>query len=186
MASARVASRYIKSLMVLAEEKKVLDDVHSDMQLFDKICQDNRDFVMMLRSPMVRHEIKRSILHKLFSGKVNKITLAMIEIITHKNREALLPQIAGDFHEAYNTYKGVGRASVITTIPMDKAMRETIEAMARKLSGKQKVEVDESVDKELIGGFVLHVGDQQIDASVRGKLRALRTKFKEDYYVKQA
>ncbi len=185
MADSRVAGRYIKSLLGLAVEMGAVEDVHRDMLLFSRLCNQNRAFAVMLRSPVIRHEKKRAILEKIFTGKVHKLTLGMIDIITRKNREPLLPAIAGEFHNAYNEYKGIGQAFITTTIPMDKELRGIIEGIVKKLSDKKQVELNEKVDKELIGGFVLNVGDQQIDASIRSKLRMLQLKFHENYYVKE-
>ncbi len=184
MADLRVASRYIKSLLGLAVERSVLEQVHQDMIFFSKVCNENRGFVSMLRSPVIRHEKKSAILKKIFSGKVDSLTMAFIDIITRKNREPILPAIAGEFHNAYNEHKGIGQAAITTTLPMDADLRKTIEAIVRKLSDKKQVEIKETVDKELIGGFILNVGDRQIDASIKSKLRALDLKFKENYFVK--
>ena len=57
--------------------------------------------------------------------------------------------------------------------------------MAKKLSEMSAVELEEKVDKDLIGGFVLNVGDKQIDASIKSKLKALKVKFSENPYVKE-
>jgi F-type H+-transporting ATPase subunit delta len=184
MADSRVAARYVKSLLGLAVETGVEEAVHKDMLLFSDLCNKNRAFTIMLRSPVIRHEKKRAILEKIFSGKVNKLTMAIIDIITRKNREPILPLIAGEFHNAYNEYKGIGKATVTTTVPMDKELRASIETVVKKLSDKKQVEIDEKVDKELIGGFVLNVGDQQIDASIKHKLKILSLKFNENYYIK--
>ena len=116
---------------------------------------------------------------------MNKLTLGFIEIITRKNREPLLVLIANEFHNAYNVYKGIGKASVTTTIPMDDELRAEIVGIVKKLSEKKSVEIDEKVDKEMIGGFILNVGDRQIDASIRSKLKALKLKFTENPYLKQ-
>ncbi|MFM8741806.1 MAG: F0F1 ATP synthase subunit delta, partial [Cytophagales bacterium] len=62
MAQSRVASRYVKSLLSLAEEQKVLDQVHADMQLLDSVCKSSRDFALMLKSPIIKHDKKRDIL----------------------------------------------------------------------------------------------------------------------------
>jgi F-type H+-transporting ATPase subunit delta len=185
MADIRVASRYVKSLLGLAVEQGVLEQVDKDMQLFSKVCIENRAFAVMLKSPVIRHDKKKDILEKLFQGKVNKLTMSILQIITQKNREPLLPAIAKEFHNAYNIYKNVGKASIITAIPLDAKLRAEIEAIAKKLSDKNQVEIDERVDKNLIGGFILNVGDKQIDASIKTKLRALKTKFSENPYVKQ-
>ena len=185
MADLRVASRYVKSLLGLAVEKNVVEAVHQDMLLFTKVCRENRAFTIMLKSPVIRHEKKRDILEKLFSGKMNALSLAIIDILTRKNREPLLPSIASEFHNAYNEYKGIGAAKITTTVPMDKELREVVESIVKKLSDRKAVEIDEKVDKDLIGGFILNVGDRQIDASIKSKLRALSLKFNENYYIKE-
>ena len=185
MADIRVASRYVKSLLSLAVEKNVVEAVHADMLLFSKVVAENRDFAVMLRSPVIRHEKKRAVLEKIFASKVNPLTMAIIDILTRKNREPLLPAIAMEFHNAYNEYKGIGKAYITTTFPMDKELREQIEQIVKKLSDKKHVELVEKVDKDLVGGFVLNVGDRQIDASIKSKLKTLSMKFNENYYVKE-
>ena len=186
MADQRVAARYVKSLLGLAVERGVLDDVHRDMQLFARTCKENRNFVAMLRSPVIRHENKRAILKKIFTGKVNDLTMAIISIVTQKNREPILPAIAEEFHNAYNVYKGIGKAHLTTTVPPDKELLEIMQGIARKLANKDTIELKTDVDANLIGGFVLHVGDRQIDASIRSKLRTLDLKFEENYFVKKS
>ena len=185
MADARVASRYVKSLLGLAVEQDVLEAVNTDMQFFDRVCHSNRDFVLMLKSPIIRHEKKKEILNKLFSGKVHPLTMSIIEILTKKNREPLLPSIATEFHNAYNVYKGIGKASVISTVPLDAELRSELVALVKKLSDKTQVELEEKVDKDLIGGFILNVGDRQIDASIKNKLKNLKNKFSENPFIKQ-
>jgi ATP synthase, F1 delta subunit len=162
MADARVASRYVKSLLGLAVEKGVLEPVNNDMKMFDRICTSNRDLVSMLRSPIIRHEKKRDILEKIFKGKVNSLTFDIIDILTRKNREPLLPAIAKEFHVAYNEYKGIGKATVTTTVPMDAALRSEIESIVKQLSHRDQIELVEKVDANLLGGFVLNVDDRQI------------------------
>ena len=180
-----VASRYVKSLLGSAVEKGALDQVHADMQLFTKVCEESRDFMLMLRSPVIKHDDKNKVLKKLFQGKVNALTLAIFDIITRKNREPLLPEIASTFHSAYNSYKGIGEATVTTAVPMDKELRNEIEAIARKISDKTQLELLERVEPDMIGGFVLKVGDQQVDASLKNKLNALKIKFSKNPYIKE-
>ncbi len=185
MADLRVASRYVKSLLGLAVEQGVLEAVHKDMLLFSKVCRESSAFRIMLKSPVIRHEKKRDILEEIFTGKVNELTMAIIDILTRKNREPLLPSIANGFHNAYNEYNGIGKASITTAIPMDKQLKAEIEAIVKQLSDRKLVEIDEIVDKELIGGFILNMGDRQIDASIRSKLKSLQLKFSENPYAKE-
>jgi F-type H+-transporting ATPase subunit delta len=185
MADLRVASRYVKSLLDLAVEQGALEDVHRDMQLFAKVCESNRDFALMLKSPVIRHDKKKDILDRLFKGKVHKLTMAIFNIITSKNREPLLPAIAKEFHNAYNNYKNIGKASITSAVALDEKLRKEILQIVQKISERKEVELTEKVDPSLIGGFVLNVGDKQIDASIKNKIRSLKVKFAENPYVKE-
>ncbi len=184
MSEIRVASRYAKSLLELAAEQKVLDQVHDDMLQFSKVCDENRDFYLVLRNPIINHDKKRAILGKVFKG-ANKLTLAIFDIITRKNREAYLPAIAKEFHNKYNAYKGIEEATVTTAIQLDASLRKEMEAMVKKVSNLDKVELTEKIDEDIIGGYVLTVGDQQIDDSLRTKLKALNLKFSQNPYIKE-
>lgn len=185
MTSQRVASRYVKSLLGLAVEQQALDEVNRDMQMFDNLCDSNREFLVMLRSPIIKHERKRDILEKIFKGKVHNLTWAILDIITRKNREPLLPAIANDFHRAYNEYHGIGEASVSSAVAIDPTLRNEIEAIVRKLSRREKIELNEKVEPALIGGFVINVGDRRIDASVVGQLKSLKLKLSYNPYIKE-
>jgi F-type H+-transporting ATPase subunit delta len=185
MAETRVASRYVKSLLDLAVEQKALEAVHNDMLLFSKVAEENRMFRLMLSNPVIKHDKKRDILEKLFKGKVHPLTSAIFDIITKKNREAILVDIAREFHNAYNVYKGIGKAVVTTPAPISAELRKEFEQMVRNLSNKKDVELIEKIDADMIGGFVLSVGDRQVDASMRNKLNALKVKFSYNPYIKE-
>lgn len=184
MTEARVASRYVKSLLSLAVEQGVLEEVYHDMRMFASICQENRDFMLMLKSPIISHERKRGILGKIFDAKVNKLTMAIFDILTKKNREPLLPAIAHEFHHAYNVFKGIGEASITTAVPLDSALRAEFEAVVKNISQREQVELVEKIDQDMIGGFVLNVGDKQIDASIKNKLKLLKVKLSHNPYIK--
>jgi len=185
MVDSRAASRYVKSLLGLAVEKNALEPVHHDMLLFSTVCEENRSFELMLRNPLIKHAKKREILERVFAGKVHPLTMAVFDILTRKNREPLLPGIAKEFHNAYNVYKGIGKAFITTAVPLDAQLRTEFENIVKRLVEKGQVELTEKVDQTMIGGFVLNVGDRQIDASIKNKLKALKVKFSHNPYIKE-
>ncbi len=185
MTDSRAASRYVKSLLGLAIEQKALEQVHNDMLLFSKVVESSRELKLVLRNPIIKHDMKKAILEKLFKGKVHSLTMAIFDILTRKNREPLLPAIASGFHHAYNEYKGVGEATVTTAIPLDPSLRKQIEKLVKQYSEKKEVELVEKVDPDMIGGFVLDIGDRQVDASIRNKLKALKLQFSQNPYIKE-
>jgi F-type H+-transporting ATPase subunit delta len=182
MSDYRVASRYAKSIIDLASEKGILEEVHNDMLLFSRTCKASREFVLVLKNPIINHAKKLSVLKALFGGKVNDLSMAIFEITTRKNREAILPSMASSFHDQYNKMKNVEVANITTAIPLEANYRTEIENYLKKNSGKT-VEIVEKVDADLIGGYILRVEDKQIDNSVKAKLQELKKKFSDNPYI---
>lgn len=182
MSEFRVASRYAKSLIELANEKGILEEVHNDMQLFSKVVSQNRDFQLLLQNPVVKPDKKLAILNGVFKGKVQELTLAFFSIVARKQRESHLEFIAASFEEQYNTIKGIVKAQVTSALPLTANLREQLVGKLAAEYG-QKIQLQEIIDPSLIGGFVLKVGDKQIDSSVKNSLRKLRNEFKDNPYI---
>jgi F-type H+-transporting ATPase subunit delta len=182
MHESRVASRYAKALLDLSKEKGVLEEVEKDMELFNKICHENPLFVRVMSNPIIPHDKKQAILNKLLKGKVNKMTLLIFGIISQKNRESYLFHIAKEFITQYKEYKGIETAEVTTTFPLTDAQKTTFINIIGGLKGK-KVDLQEKRDESIIGGYILKVGDRQIDESIKFKLQRLKSKFKDNPYI---
>ncbi|WP_159470722.1 ATP synthase F1 subunit delta [Dyadobacter sp. 3J3] len=171
-----VAARYAKSLIELAKEKNVVEAVYSDMKLFLDTAQQNRGLMLALKSPVVRHEKKLAILKAIFFERVNPVSYSIFTIITKKNRESILDAIAEEFITAYDEYRGIQKATVITTTPLTEELRKQFNKIVADATGKT-VELEEKVDPALIGGYLLRVNDRQIDASLRSRLNELKLEF---------
>lgn len=183
MQDTMVAVRYAKSVLTLAIEQNQLEEVNKDMILFSTVSSENPEFVRILKSPVIGHDKKKSILNSIFSGKVGKITLLFIDLLAKKGREEYLPQIADAFIKQYKVLKGIQVAEVVTAAEISTSQKEQLHSIIKKLSGKTIVELKEKIDHSLIGGFVLKVGDQQIDQTIKGKIANLKNKFKENPYI---
>lgn len=185
MSELRVASRYAKSLLDLAEEQGTLEQVKEDMDLFNKTLTESRDLRLLLRNPIVKHDKKLAILRAVFGGKVSDLTEKFFTIITQKNRESALEYIGSEFLNQYNVLRGVQTAEVTTATPLNAITRLQVMNLVREQTGLQQVTLNEQVDPALIGGFVLRVGDRLIDDSVSYRLRKLRTEFSKNPYQSQ-
>jgi F-type H+-transporting ATPase subunit delta len=176
MSIATVASRYAKSLIELAKEKNVVDEVYKDMLLFSKTADENSILMKVLGSPVVRHEKKLGILKGLFQEKVNPVSFSIFNIITRKNREAILDSIADEFVTLYDEYKGIQKATVVSTTALTPEARQTFIQSLEAATGK-KIALEEKVDESLVGGYILRIGDKQVDASLKSQLNALKIKL---------
>lgn len=183
MSDTRVASRYAKSLMELAIEKDALEEIYKDMQLFSETCQSSHDFRLMLKNPIIGHDKKKVILYKIFQGKVHESTLAIFDVITRKNRESILCAISNEFISLYRQHHSIDKVVVTTSVPLTPDLREKMIRKIKERTGN-KVSLTEKVDPDLIGGYILQIGDRMMDNSVRSKLKALEYEFTDESYVK--
>ncbi|TAE31951.1 MAG: ATP synthase F1 subunit delta [Cytophagales bacterium] len=177
MAVASVAFRYAKSLLDLAQEKGITEEVHRDMLFFKTTVDQSRPLLLMLKNPVVRSSKKDAVLNAIFKGKINPMTSAFIDIIARKNRESIIDEIAAEYIRLYDEKKGIERATVITTTPLTDELRAKFKAMVMKKTGSQLVDLTEKVNPKIIGGYILQLGDQQVDASVKSQLSALKLQF---------
>jgi F-type H+-transporting ATPase subunit delta len=182
MSDIRVASRYAKSLIELAEEKGVLEEVQADMQLLKSVISNNRDFELLLLNPVVKSDKKLNVLTQVFTGKVQPMTLLFFKIVAQKSRESVLLYIAKEFEKQYNELKGIQVVKITSATPLLLSDREVLISKLAAETGKT-IQLEETVDPTLIGGFVLRVGDKQIDSTVKNKLRRLKNNFKENPYI---
>lgn len=174
MSIARIAGRYAKSLLELAQETNKLDQVKSDMTAFGEAVQ-LRDFYTLLKSPIINTGKKRSIIKEIFGGKLDELTMSFLNIILTKGREAYLPEIAEAFEDQYKKLKGVTSVKLTTATQLSDELVQKIKAnLESSSSTDQSVEIETAVDPDLIGGFVFEFGDRLYDASVAHRLEVLR------------
>ena len=184
MQGTRVAARYAKSFIDLTLEQGVLEQAYADMKTILEVCTTNRDFVTFLKSPVVKTDNKQEVLKQVFEGKLNKVTDAYLHLITNKKREIFLPEIAAEFVNQYKEYKKILTAVITTASGLDDTLRAKIVEIV-KGGGNNDVVLEEKINKDIIGGFIIRVGDKQVDSSIQRKVNNLRRSFAENPYIKE-
>lgn len=180
MSEQRIASRYARSLLEIAQEKGCLEDVMKNMVNLKSLSESNKDFVLMLQTPIIPHLKKLSLLKKIFSSKVNDITLASFDLIARKGRERYLPEIAKEFIRRYNVSKGIVEAVFTTAIPLKDSLKSEIIDIVKNITKQKTVQLTEVIDENIVGGFILKTENQQIDDSISGRLNELKLKFNQN------
>lgn len=176
MSEITVAIRYAKSLIDLAGEQNALEAVNKDMEFFLQTLKANPQLAAVLSNPIIYHDKKVNILDGLFGGKVNKVTIAFFNLMINKGRAEILQPAAQEFINQYDVKKNIVKATVVSATPLSEANKKAIIADIEK-STKGSVKLNLKVDESLIGGFVITVGDKQIDTSIAGNLAKLKKEF---------
>lgn len=168
-----VASRYAKSLIDLATEKNQLDAVYADMNFVKSVCSSSKDFLLFLNSPIIKTDKKIDTIKSIFDSKVSAITIAFLSIIATKRRESVIPEIAESFIAQYKEQKNILTAVVVSANGLDAATKQQALNLV-KTQMNAEVELIEKTNPDIIGGFILKVGDKQVDKSVSRQLFNLK------------
>lgn len=173
MSAQRIAARYAKSLIDLAKDGQKLDQIKDDV-LGLKSAIDNRDFYLLLKSPIVPTAKKSAIVDQIFDGKVDNLTLEFMRIILRKGRESFLPEITESFLNQYRDLKQITRVSLTTATELSEQALNDIKAKLKEAGVVgEHLEVEHHIDESIIGGFVARIGDKLIDASVAYKMKEM-------------
>ena len=183
MPSPRIAARYAKSLMDLSIEQNQLEAVYTDMKWLQEVCKQNRDFVNMLRSPIIKADAKQKIVAAITDKSVSALTASFNKLVIAKGRERILPEIASAFIDAYKQHKGIHTLFLTTASPISDGTRQALVEQVKKTAGFQQVELHEKIDPALIGGFVLQVGDKLVDASIAYDLKNIAKQFESNDFI---
>lgn len=179
MSEIQVASRYAKSLIDLAAEQNDVEPVKKDIELFLDTCRANPELQAILRNPIIGLDKKANILEGIFADKLHKMILSFFKIVIRKGRSEILYATAKEFINQYNILKNVVKATVTSASPLSKENISQIEDVVKK-STKGEVILTAKVDPDLIGGFILKVGDKQFDTSISSKLNKLKKEFEHN------
>jgi F-type H+-transporting ATPase subunit delta len=168
--------------MSIANEIGALETILADMRLIAASCKGSRELMLALKSPIIKADKKLAILNAIFKSKVNSITSSYLELLVKKGRESLLLDVALEYIEAYNEKKGIIKAQLYTPVKVSEAIKSQFSKVVETKTGK-KVELEEYIKEDLIGGYVLRIGDMQVDSSVKTLLNTIKKSFSENQYI---
>ena len=172
MNDSKISVRYSRAIFQSALEKKLLDKIYQDMIFISEICKtpETKEF---LQSPIIVPSRKEAIFHKMLEGNVEKLTLSLIDLIVKNGRESFIPAITREFIHQTKIYKGITESTLTTAVKVDDKVIKQITDLVSDVF-KTRVELKENIDPEIVGGFILQIDDNYIDASVRNKLRKIK------------
>jgi len=175
MNSTKSASRYAKALLELAIEMNKIDRIAADMRAIVAAKEETAEFQLFLNSPLIQSDKKVSILNQLFDGS-DELSLSFIALITKNRREGILTEIAASFDEQLKEHQGIVPVTLVSTKKLDEATVNSILARVKPAVNGQ-IELTEKFDESLVGGFIVKIGNTQVDASISNQLKNLKQRL---------
>lgn len=177
MAERGAARRYAKSLLIVAEQLHLTESIETDLLTLKEVFQTDERFRNFFTSPLVPRGVKEDALDRSFAGRASPLLISFLRLLIRKRRFDIVPEIAEAFDDLADAYRGIVRIEVRSFGPLSEEARAKIEREVSRMLGNQKVESRVQVDRSLLGGLWVRLGDDLIDGSLAGRLKALRERL---------
>ena len=169
----KIYSRYAKSLIEISKEQDSLDKTIEDARLFREVLK-VKEFRNLLKNPVFKPGTKIKIFESIFKDKVSDIFYKFLILVIKKGRESLLPGIIDEILYQYKKMLHITDIFLTTAIPMPGDFLEKLKKHLLESSiTEEDVDITSKVDKNIIGGFIIKVEDNLLDASVKTKLKKI-------------
>lgn len=172
MNESRISVRYSKALFQSALDGNILDTINRDMVVIGEICT-LPEIKELLTNPVIRPAKKAETLKDILGKDINPLTLSFVDLVVKNGRERFFPSIARVFTHRTRKFKGVTESVLTTAVKVDPELKKKVSDLIEKLFDT-RVDLKENIDESIIGGFILKVEDNYVDASIRNKLRKIK------------
>jgi F-type H+-transporting ATPase subunit delta len=153
------------------------------MLFLESVCKSSKDFVNLLKSPVIKGDQKQKILDSVTSDRVGVITSSFNKLLVSKGREDVLPEIITAFIQQYKDYRGISIVKLTTAAPVSEELKNAILDKIRSDTQMKNIELITEVKESLIGGFVLETANELVDASIAFELNNVRKQFRNNDYI---
>ncbi len=168
-----IAMGYAQALFEVADENGVADEVEKDLESITGLLRTNKKFRDILYHPSIIKDAKKDIINKTIGPQCSKWVKNLLFILIDKRRERILDSLADMFKEVVGQVRGVTHIKVQTAFPLTDSRLSRLKENLEKLA-KKKVELETEINKDIIGGMVIRIGNKIIDGSVINHLKNLK------------
>jgi len=182
MSGSRAAIRYAKAILSFALEQNKEVQVNDDMLLIANTIDESEDLQLLLSSPIIKSQLKKAAIKEVFSSKITSLSIGLLDLLVDNKRLSILNEVAKKYTILFDALKGIEVAQVTTAIPLTEALNKQVLSKVKEITGKDAT-IENSINPDIIGGFILRIGDVQYDASIANKLQGLKRQFESESFI---
>jgi F-type H+-transporting ATPase subunit delta len=171
--TSKVYEPYAQALLSLGQSSNSLDALSGDISMIADTMAGSSELTEFLANPFILDDVKKNVIASMFGEQVNPMTLNFLKLLVDRRRAVCLPGICAEFQSLLRKLNQAVLAEVISTVELTDAQKQNISDRVKNMTNAQSVDLKTSIDPDLIGGVIIKVGSQVIDASLRGQLRRI-------------
>jgi F-type H+-transporting ATPase subunit delta len=175
---ASLAGRYASALFDLARDQRQIESVATSLDALAQALLDSKDFNELVTSPLVSREEAGKAFGALAPDLgLDPITANFLGVLARNGRKNELRNVIRAYRRLAAEHRGETTAEVITARPLNDDQLAALRQQLRARAGRD-VAIEAEVDPTILGGIVVKLGSQQVDASIRTKLNRLAQAMK--------
>jgi len=169
-----ISKTYGDALIEVAVEENKVDIFAEEIAGIETVLKDNPDFAKLINNPRISVEEKIGIVETVFKGQVSDELVGFMNMIVSKGRFAQIDEILQYFTDEVKKLKGIGVAYVTTPSELSDSQKKAVEQKLLDTTKLDTMEMHYSIDKSLIGGIKIRIGDRVVDSSVHTKIMSMQ------------
>ena len=169
----KIAEPYAEALLDLAKSNANLTEITNDMNIISQFLANSNDLKTFLNNPLITKEAKKNVVKDILSEQINAKSLTFLLLLVDRNRINVLDAIIQRFLELSCQEESIVIAKVTSSIQLSAQQQQKIAEQLKLLSNAKQIKLALKVEPQLIGGFIVEIGSQLIDTSIRGQLRQI-------------
>lgn len=170
------ASRYTRALFELAEKESRLAETDQALTHLKNLLETHPEILRLVANPTLSDEEKFELIRKILPKTIPELLTRFLKVLLEKKRFALLPAIQALFDDLFDKKRGIEEVEMISPVPLSAAFQEKLKAVLQKKLRSQ-IQLISKIDARLIGGFVLHFDDKEIDCSFRNRIHEIQQRL---------
>ena len=168
-----LATPYAEALLQITEARSESGTVADQCKQLLDVWNGSSDLRDAMVSPVLEPDAKKKALQAIVGDQVTPSLLNLLKVLADRQRLLAFDAVMLRYLELYREQQGITLAEVRSAQPLSEDQQAALSKKVQAMAGTDKVDIDLSVDPNLIGGFVVSLGSQVIDASLAGQVRRL-------------
>ncbi|MBE9126827.1 MULTISPECIES: ATP synthase F1 subunit delta [unclassified Coleofasciculus] len=173
LVSAEVIEPYAEALMSVGQEHNLVDRFGEDVAALLDLFRESPEFQEFIGNPIVKADDKKAVLQQIAGDQLHPYMVNFLKILVERRRILFLEGVCKQYQALLRKLKQTVLAEVTSAVELNDDQKQAVRQKVIAMTNAQQVELDTTIEPDLIGGVIVKVGSQVIDASLRGQLRRI-------------
>lgn len=173
LVSAEISEPYAQALMAVAKSHDLTERIGDDVRLLLTTLESSQELQGFLANPFIKDEDKKAVLQRITGDDTHAFTRNFLMLLVDRRRILFLEGICKQYVVLLREINQTVLAEVTSAIELNDEQKQAVREKVQGITGARSVDLDSKIDPDLIGGVIIKVGSQVVDASLRGQLRRL-------------